>query len=206
MVSTVILRQFKKSKCATKFSQGLAHVSPETTFPTSYLLIPHSSSSLPIDLPLDLCIFTFWCVQSYRFLPFAYKVSKGNNSVLSLLSNSLEPSSSCSLLFIQPAKSVDRLISKIHQKMWLLSLLRMIKAPQRILTDMATLEEKQMLIKKLHVPYTCRHKTPMGRTCVNHEIIKPGIVHKSSQQCDCYGRQAFQYLFQIKQLGFKEAK
>lgn len=198
MVSTVFLRQLKTSKSEAKFSQGLAHVSPETTVPTAYLLIPHSSSTLPIDLALDLCICTFWCVQSYR--PFAYKLPKGKNSVLSLLSNSLEPSSSCALLFIQPAKAVDRIVSKIHQKMWLLRLLRMIQAPKRILTDMAALEEKHMLTENLHVPYTRGHKTPVGRTGINYEIVKPGKVHKSSQQCDCCGRQAFWYLFQIKQL------
>lgn len=72
--------------------------------------------------------------------------------------------------------------------MWPLSLLRIIKDPERILTDMAASEQKQKLTEHLHMPKTCGHKTPKGRTGVTHGIIKPGMVYKPPQQCDRYGR------------------
>ena len=60
--------------------------------------------------------------------------------------------------------------------MWPLSLLRIIKDPERILTDMAALEQKQKLTEHLHMPKTCGHKMPKGRT---------GVPMESSNQAWC---------------------
>lgn len=94
MVSTMILRLLKKSKCSTKFSQWLDHLGPENTSPCLPFHAIHYIHFFffTIDLVLYLGTLAVWC--RCRFLPyglglsFVYKLLEGRNSVLSLLCNS----------------------------------------------------------------------------------------------------------------------